>query len=149
METYECQQFGLVGRVHSSFTQVELTGESKFFLELEDDTDSRQLKVKLASNPLFRQASLRGAVKTITPAESLLLLRALSPVMVDELVAESLGSTVGSASAAAIRTTQHLTLELISDWLCSKDRKYFFSLHLRRNVSGHVIWTCDAILPAP
>ncbi|RLN92518.1 hypothetical protein BBJ28_00011337 [Nothophytophthora sp. Chile5] len=135
---------------------LSFSGGSVVYLELGDNDNPHQiLTVQVVVNPLFQSPAIKGGVKTLTPSESLPLIRVLPPAVVDDLYAEVTrdgtdGDSKDDEGAQAMTTKRpELSLGFIKHYLAKPDNQYFFSIRLYRDAAGHVKWEVDAILTVP
>lgn len=153
METFECQHVALLAPVRAitSRGKAIVEREANVFLELGDvdDLDMR-LTVQVAVNPLFRSTPLPDIEDPSALAESLPLMRIMSPSMLRSLASRSLRTPDGRFGAAKRRlSVEALKLDAICEWMTEQGRRSFFSLRMFRSSRGHVEWVVDAIFPAP
>lgn len=156
METFECQHVALIAPVRSIISRGVATvkREANVFMELGDmdDLDMR-LTVRVAVNPLFQPTPLLDIEEPAPLAESLPLMRIMSPSMLQALycraVANAEGRSPPHGNPAGHRlSVESLTLSSICEWMSMPGKKSFFSLRLFRSSRGHVEWEVDAIFPA-
>jgi hypothetical protein len=153
METFECQHVALIAPVRaiSSRGKAIVEREANVFLELGDvdDLDMR-LTVRVAVNPLFRSTPLPVIEDPSALAESLPLMRIMSPSMLRSLFIRPLKKPPHRFGAAKQRlNVEALKLDSICEWMAKQGRGSFFSLRMFRSSRGHVEWEVDAIFPAP
>ncbi|KAG7395427.1 hypothetical protein PHYBOEH_003753 [Phytophthora boehmeriae] len=150
MEDLEHQHVGVVARVLNVRTMVNTDDASKarkILLELSEDSgedgqdlskenEANMLTVHAAGNPLYQTATIKGSIKTITPRESLPLIRLLPPDITDDMYTKAVKSLPGSK----------LSLEFIKNYLSSVNKEYLFSVHLFQDAERETRWEVDAIL---
>ncbi|KAF4319125.1 hypothetical protein BBO99_00006121 [Phytophthora kernoviae] len=136
MEDLEHQHVGVIGHV-CKVRSVVNTNNTRLVLDLSDENETNMLTVHAVGNPLYQKAVIKGNVKTITPHESLPLIRLLPPDVIDDMYTKA-------AEESPLGTK--LSLAFIEKYLSSANKEYFFSVHLFRDAVRGVKWEVDAIL---